>query len=232
MNKCYIWVCSCVFAISFAGAAAWASPMEIHSSDGNGGESYVLTFSIPDHHINGTVWQLGGNGSRKAYMKFDLTTVTLNDPITQGTLRLTTESAEASNGNDTTIEVWAIVDGYAGGNDFDGGGRPDLAEAAWLTADNSTPPVNPQSPGSLYLTSNNAPGNNLDVNQQIHSTAAYGGVPLGTFIVADGTVGGTEFNFSSNALVDFLNTDTNGMVTFALTVSGASADQSKPLMMA
>ena len=55
MNKCYIWVCSCVFAISFAGAAAWASPMEIHSSDGNGGESYVLTFSIPDHHINGTV---------------------------------------------------------------------------------------------------------------------------------------------------------------------------------
>jgi hypothetical protein len=142
--------------------------------------------------------------SGKVYMKFALPADV--GTITSATLTLTTGVVNASSYT-TDVTVAAVKDGVA-------------FEDTWTEA----------SPGTYYgdptggLTWNNAPGNLVSSGNSFNSATS---VQVGTFSMLGGRYGavvGQQNNLSTQALIDFLNADTNGFVTIMLgCVSNSSA---------
>lgn len=131
--------------------------------------------------------------TRKSYARFDLTDAP--DTVTEATLTLTNAGflGSSSSSKVWTFEVYGLLDNFVPGSGILGN--------TW---------------GESAITWNNAPANNTASAYGVIAGSVYGGAPLGTFtITGTGSVGAT-YSISGSALVDFLNSDTDGLGTFII----------------
>ena len=194
-----------VTALGIAGAS-YASPISILASkdayirsSANSNLNYGADANLQVKFAANNTNSVSNN--RKSWIGFNLGAT---DPttITSATLALTVGDSIGANDNNLayTIHVYGLVDGT----------RDNWVEGTGTTAAPTTPP------NSLAgITWNNAPANNTASSSLLDPT---GSIDLGTFVLnGHGGPTGTVINFSSAALLNLINTDTNGTVSIALT---------------
>lgn len=187
-----------VCAFGMSGAAAHAE--SITTAAGNGADAYVISGSPDSNFGTSGDLQVKNDGSndafnRKTYLRFDLTQFTSFTHAAGGSsLTLTYDGNPAPssvtwNYTDTTFsyELFGLNNGTAG--DASGG---------WTES------------GITGITWNNAPGNTTTDGTTFSSSVA---TDLGSATIAIEPSAGTTLTFSSAALTNFLNADTNGLVT-------------------
>ncbi|QNN21701.1 DNRLRE domain-containing protein [Planctomycetales bacterium ZRK34] len=170
-----------------------ATPTQITTADGNGADAFIefrtdqAGAADTNHGTDTTVQTKSGEDSNQLYRKSYLR----YDLSSVGDDQVFSASLDLTVNNRVTtgqtFNVYALVDGVDGDDDPSGAG--------WIES------------GAGGITWNNAPGN--DTGTGLDSDA----VLLGTFT---GGVNDETLRFTSEALVDFLNADTNGLVTFIL----------------
>lgn len=159
-----------------------------------------VIFANADAHIDGVNTQLNygaattlrmrGRGSPafKTYIRFSLDAVPDLSAVKSATLSLTSTSWA-----EQTFSVYGLKDGLAGENWIEGSGGNSGATAT-----------------AGEITWSNAPANNTNSPAEFTSDA----ILLGTFSMTGGT--NATVDFSTEALANFLKSDTNGTVTFML----------------
>jgi len=179
------------------------------TASGNGADSYVFRnqhgptgASMDDNYGQcenlETDYKVSG-GAGKVYLRFDVTGFPL--PVENAAIDLTTSSFNYSIPA-TTFEVYGLSDGHSGEN--------------WQEGDECSADAT----SSAHITYNNAPGNdNSDtVNNDVLASEV---TPLGTY-----TKSTAPFNmvdkFTSMDLVDFINLDTDGLITLIVVPDDAS----------
>jgi len=199
-----------------------ARAVAIYTSDGTwGADAFVQGSPSGDNYgaSNGLVLKNGSPAdtyARKAYLRFDLQSPGAG--IIEATLSLVVQT---NNGGGTdpnpkafSVQVFGLLDSYAGvDNNTDGDviDDGDIHDEFWPEA---------------MIDWTSAPGNVTTSGYSFNSYAAL----LGTLNVAASDIAGSLVTMASNqALVDFLNADTNGVVTFLLRRTGANAGGSNNL---
>lgn len=190
-----------------------AAEVTVTTADGlNGADSYVR-FGTPTQNYGNTAdlvvkdappGQVPNSTTRKIYKRFDLSRVG-QATIYSATLELQVRTNNGGGSDpapkDFVVRVFGLDDGDAG--------------EAWVEGNGGTD-NNP--PGEI--TWNNAPANDTSSATGTLSNATL----LGAFEVTTSDTPGTLVTFSNPALANFLNTDTDGLVTLILTrvtVSGS-----------
>ena len=161
-------------------------------SGSNGGTNFANATSMLVKHGNNTS---GADFSRKAYMQFDVAGLDL-DALGSAALSLTV--APPGGGVDTnptnwTFELYGLSDDFA-----PGAGKLD---ENWL---------------ETALNANNAPGNNTTNGGAVIASDVFGGTFLATFDLLGAGVDGTVITLDDSAILDFLKSDTDGVVSFIL----------------
>ena len=136
----------------------------------------------------------GGNNRRKSYIRFD--TSSLTTMVESASLKLNFFDTDLGGGGTTTnweFEVYGLNDGDPGEN--------------WVQATGQTSVVGATPPNPIVW--DNAPANNTGSGNGFLGNAT----SLGTFDILGRT---DNVDFTSSALIDFLNDDTNGTATFLL----------------
>ncbi|MDB4792537.1 DNRLRE domain-containing protein [bacterium] len=186
----------CTLLTSLGIASSGAQDITILTSDGNGADSYVRQGQATNNFAaaNNVVIK-GGNGSttRKAYLRFDLSTVT--KPITDASITLTVSTnnsggASPQPGQTFNVEFYGLTN---------------EALDSWVEGDNGTDNL-PEN----EITYGNAPAN-VSPGNDFNGEALL----LGTLNVP-GTLVGESITFTDPNLVAFLNSDTNGLATILM----------------
>lgn len=180
-------------------------PIRVTTAKGDGADAYVHWYSSSTDQANQnnggkTTLEVkhagdveGDHVYRKCYLRFDLSDIDKTN-LAEVALELTT----ASNSTGQTFNVYGLLDSQPEENWIEG------ESAANLNVATDTDPAN-----DAWLTWNNAPGN-ADGNGVDPSKA----ILLGTFTGGpiSQKIGGTN-----QALLDFINADTDGLVTLIIT---------------
>ncbi len=201
-------------------------PVVLTTASGTNGADTYIQFGVPDSNLStqtAIVVKYGGNNTattnRKIYLRFD--TASLQKPAAAAKLDLTVAlnngggsgAAAVPNAQNFTLAIYGLNDGATAGNGFLG---EDWAETA--------------------LTWNNAPANIVSgagagnaVREGTSTTDGGEATLLGSFNVTDvQSAGILAMALEGQTLVDFLNADTDGLVTFIITRTGWSLGQGSP----
>lgn len=177
-------------------ALSGASGETLLTADGNGADTYVRQ-GQPDNNF-GAVSSFvlkGGNASttRKGYLRFDLSSI--DGPITDAILTLTVATNNSGGSSPQPGQTFNV----------DVFGLTNESLDNWVEGDNGADnsPVDEITYGNAPA--NLSPGNNFDGDA----------LSLGVLNVP-GTLVGETVTFSSPELLDFLNSDTNGLVTLLM----------------
>ncbi len=207
MRKPLTITCTLLATLLFALAPA-AQALDIPTSFGSGADTKVDPGDEANDNAGSTTPYLrtrangdtSGN-THKMWLRFDVSGWDSNTAVVDATLTLV--AADGHVGDASAIDVYGLNDDYAGGEGI-------LGED-WL----ETTIADPYEEG---ITWNNAPGNDIGSDSAVLSANT---TTLGSFSIADGTLTGDLFTFSSDALVDFINANrTDGdddLVTLILT---------------
>ena len=188
-------------AVLVGAALAAEGPTVIRTSDGRGADAYVNASKGSTNFGNAPTLVLKQDTAashRKAWLRFDLAAVKGKGTLSAATLKLTVVPNTTGN-VERVFAVYGLNDGQEGENWVEGDGGED------------NQPEN-------EITWANAPGNDLKSSRGVLASAAK---PLGTFTMANPNYEQNNkadaIAFTSDALVEFLNADTNGVVTLILT---------------
>ncbi|MBL7222259.1 MAG: PEP-CTERM sorting domain-containing protein [Candidatus Brocadiae bacterium] len=197
-------VCGAVALVLLA-TPADATVITVHTGDGAGADSYIRGGSNADlnhgQEANVYIKDSGTNNSytRKGYLRFDLTGIDLSQ-VYDVALVQTVSNNNAPGG--WTVDVWGLADGHAG--------------EAWVEGNGGTG----DSPAG-EIDWNNAPGNNSSGS----SMASPPMTEFGDLTVPSGVNGwggpdgaaGAVIAFGTPTFTQFVTSDTDGLVTVALT---------------
>ena len=204
-----------MFFVSSALASS-AFAVSVTPATGVGADTFVQNGSTTDNSTNSDmVVKFTGTDAdttnRKAYIRFDTSTLPTVGSIASASLSLTVSinngggtGATSTTPQNFTFNVYGLNDGSAAG----GGKLGEDWPATTITYANA--PANNTASGSTVLTG---------------TSTANGGTAtlLGTFNVSQNDVAGTTVTaLSGTNLVNFLNANTNGEVTFIITRPGFS----------
>lgn len=205
-----------VLCAALGSGVCWATPLWITTNDGAGADAFVQGGSSAEQNFGANEHIVVKNGelndmfARNGYLRFDLS-ATSGGAITSATLALTVSANNSGGGNpapaDFTVDVFGLVDGFAGVDNNANSSTADdvdIHDEFWPESviDWNSAPANVTTSGSA-----------LDANALL----------LGTLAVSSSDVVGSTVFFSSAALVNFLNADSNDAVTLILRRSGANA---------
>ncbi len=197
------------FATAWAAAhlGVVASAATVTTDDGLGADAFVLEFHSGSNYGAAPTVDIKNAAepsfSRKAYLRFDI--AAHPDPISGTTLRLVVGDGGGNGGPPVTgaqvFRVWGLGDVSAGvaGDDAPTG-------LGWAEGDGLE-----EAPSSIGITWANAPANSAS-NDELTTDAT----ELGQFTIEGTGTPGDLITFSSDAMDDWLNADTNGLVTIVV----------------
>jgi hypothetical protein len=181
-------------------AVVLAASIDIPTTYNDGADAFVYsdTNTVGTNYGSDPLLRVRSDGrARKSYLRFDLDQIPSGDTVSSASLKLTVE--ELTSDPNKVIRIYGINDGAAG----------DLL-SGWTEAG---------------LTWNNAPSKGTAGTANGASNAADSSTTtlLGTLSTPSDE---TQYSFSNAALANFLNSDTNGIVTFILTFDPANVGSS------
>ena len=192
--------------------SARAHALVITTALGNGADTFIngdgATYRRGENNYGGgstmTCRRSSGDYTRKGYVRFDVGGIHASDP----TLKVTVSSVSSQGGSPTTMNVWALNDGYPGvDNSSPTNGSVNDDED---THDEFWP--------ERVIDWFSAPGNLGNTTMDPASTTL-----LGTFTVPLGAPKYTTLSFNDPALTALVNNDTNGVITLAMQPAATSA---------
>jgi len=185
-----------------------ADAMVITTADGNGADTFINGEGTVYHYGDTNFGTdptmqcrcLGGDYTRKGYVRFDIAGIHAADV----TLNMTVSSTIDRTGVDNAMNVWLLNDGYAGvDNSSPANGTvtddEDTHDEFWAETD----------PNGIDWFS--APGNLGDTTMDPASTTL-----LGSFFVAKDAPAHTTYSFNDPDLLAAVQNDTNGVITLAM----------------
>lgn len=161
-------------------------------SGSNGGLNFANNATMQVKFGNNTT---GTDFSRKAYIQFDVAALDL-DALNSAALTLTVAAPAGGVDPGPTNWTFAVY-----------GVRDDFVPGAGKLDENWA---------ETSLNGNNAPGNNTTNGGAVIASDVFGGTFLSTFILSGAGVDGTVITLDDQAILDFLKSDTDGVVSFIL----------------
>ena len=177
-----------------AGMQAGAAPIDAQK------DSFIQKGNATTNYGNAASLVIKGNNAsttRKVYMQFDISSIA--DPSSLIDAQLDLVGAQNSKGNNGTYPYTYVVEVY---------GLNDGVNETWVEGNGGT-----DNTPAGEITWSNAPANNND-NTFSGSATSLGSFTL--YAVVDGDLVGDPFGLDSAALLTFINSDTDGLVTLML----------------
>ena len=202
---------SVVDPIFIAGLPNPVQALSVTTADGRGADAYIRgQTQYRDNNFGGddrlaTKNSAAGN-HRKAYLRFDIDADLCASVLTAQLTLATRDDPWGANDDPNkvwTFNVFGLNDSASGDGDPDSSGSP-----GWWEGTGVSGLVGQDVPGIDWL---NAPAND-NTGDGFTSAATL----LGTFAITGDSIAGQTIDFSSTALIDFLNSDTNGLVTLMI----------------
>ena len=206
MDQAKMWAVLSLVAVGLM--CARADALVVTTAQGNGADTYIngegATYHAGDTNYGaGSTFvcrRSGGDYTRKGYVRLDLGGIRASDV----TFNVTVNSTVNQSGGDTTMNVWAVNDGYPGvDNSSPANGTvtddEDTHDEFWAERD----------PNGIDWFS--APGNLGDTTMDPTSSTL-----LGSFIVPMNAPQYTVCSFNDPNLTALVNNDSNGVITLVM----------------
>jgi hypothetical protein len=192
-----------ILSIASVASAATIEAIADSSIREGSGSAYVVTTNLP------LAYSLASKGSYKAYLKFDVSSVDLDDPNNAEVILKVASLEQRNLAAGAALRLYGLHEGATAG-----GTNP--TEADWS-----------DDPLGKYIVwtieGHLAPGNNPTAADKLNGMDLTQATLLGAFSLGTGPLtAGQVITLSGQALSQFVRSDTNGVVTLVLTVEGAN----------